>query len=104
MLDLTPSASNGYDAAPQAISGQGSGGMTCESASVAGYDLRTVDQHLQRIEADFAAYRRETDVKIAVQHTELVSLHTEFRKLFDAVQHIGEPGFTMPEGNFHINE
>lgn len=69
-----------------------------------GYDTRTTAEHIAQIEADFAAYRRETDVKIAVQHTELVSLHTEFRKLFDAVQHIGEPGFTMPEGNFHVNE
>jgi uncharacterized protein (DUF111 family) len=68
------------------------------------YHVETLEQHLQRIEAEFAAYRRETDVKIAVQHTELVSLHTEFRKLFDAVQHLGEPGFTMPEGNFHVNE
>jgi hypothetical protein len=68
------------------------------------YHVETLQDHLHRIEAEFAVYRRETDVKLAEHHTELVSLRTQFHKLFDAMQHVGEPPFTMPEGDWSLNE
>lgn len=136
MLDPTPSAANGYDASPQAVSGQGSDGLTSKGTTFIIYDLSTLDQHLGRIEADiehfknecavqfakqkwevagvqtqlemlkadFAAYRRATDAKLADHHTELVQLRAEFRKLFDAVQHVGEPVFIPPTEDWIIDE
>lgn len=74
------------------------------TATPDGYNLRTTEQHLGDVEALLAAYKRETDLKLADQHTELVSLRTQFRKLYDAVQHIGEPPFTMPQDDWTPNE
>lgn len=68
------------------------------------YHVETSDAHLQRIEADFAAYRRATDAKLADHHTELTQLRAEFRKLFVAVQHAGEPVIAPSVDDWIINE
>ncbi len=74
------------------------------TATQDGFSLRTTEQHIADVEALLAAYKRETDAKIADQHTEIVALRTQFRKLFDAFQHVGDVPFSMPVDDWIINE